>query len=94
MVPHTRTILTPSPSHQYHRMLLYIVTLSRNITRHDPPRAKSYSRRLPFCRIGFLGLRDTDFDADAFELGGVDVAEGGRDGFSCSLGDAAALFFD
>lgn len=91
MIPHTRAILTPAPSNQDHRMLLYIMSLPRNITRHDPPRTKPHSRCFPFCRIGLLGFRDADFDADAFELGGVDVAEGWGDGFSSSLGDAAAL---
>ncbi len=66
MISHTRTILTPATSHQYHGMLLHIVSLARNITRHYSPCAQPHSGGFPFCGIGFLGLRDTDFEADTF----------------------------
>lgn len=68
------------------------MSLSGNIARHDPARTKPHPRGLPLGRIGFLGLGDADFEADALELWGVHVAERGGDGFACSLGDAAALF--
>jgi hypothetical protein len=70
MIPHTRTILTPSTPNQHHRMLLHIMSLSRNITRHHPPGTQPHPRCLPLCGIGFLGFCDPYFEADAFEFGG------------------------
>lgn len=92
MVSHTRTILTPTASDQNHRMLLHIMSLSGDITRHHPPRAQPHSCRFPFCRIGFLGLGKADFEADPFQFRGVDIAERGGDGFPRALSYTAALF--
>lgn len=91
MIPHTRTILTSSPSHQNHRVLLHIMPLSRNIARNHSPCTQTYSRCFSFCRIGFLGLCDSDFEADSLQLWGVDIAEGWRHSFSCALLFTTAL---
>jgi hypothetical protein len=39
MISHTRTILTPTPSNQHHRMLLHIMSFPRNVTSNNPPGA-------------------------------------------------------
>jgi len=85
MIPHPRTILTPPASHKHHTMLLHIMSLARYISRNHPARAQSDTRGLAFGGIGLLRLRDAYFQTDAFELRGIDVAEGWGNGFSRSL---------
>lgn len=92
MISHPWTILTSPSSNKHHRMLLHIMTLSRNITRNHSASTQSNSRRLPFCGIGLLGLGDPNFQTDAFQFGGEHVAEGGRDGFTCALSFSASLY--
>jgi hypothetical protein len=91
MIPHTRTILTSPASDKYYTMLLDIMPFTRYIRRNNSPRTQPHSRRFPFCRIGFLGLRDPDFQTHAFELWSIDIAERWRDGFSYALLFPAAL---
>lgn len=91
MIPHTRTILTPATADQHHRVLLHVVALPGDVARHDAARTQPHTRRLAFRRVGLLGLGDADFEADAFELRGLDVVEGRGDGLAGALRDAAAL---
>ena len=76
MIPHTRTILTPPTSDQYHAVLLYIVTLAWYIRRDDPSTAESDFRCLALARIGLFGFRDADFETHAFHL--RTIFHGGR----------------
>lgn len=91
MIPHTRTILTPPPSHKHNTMLLNVMALARDIRRNDSPRTQSNTRRFPLCRVGLLRLRDADFETYAFQFRCLDVMESWGDGFTGSLLGSAAL---
>ena len=67
MIPHTRTILTPSPTNKHYTMLLNIVTLPRNIARNNSAGTQSHPCCLSLCRIWLLWLGDPNLDTDAFE---------------------------
>ncbi len=71
MISYTRTVLTPSTPHQYHAVLLYIVTLAWNIRGDDPSTAESDLRCLALAGIGLFGLGDADFKAHTFHLGTI-----------------------
>lgn len=53
---HTRAILRTSSTHEYNRMLLHIVTFTRNIRRNNPPTTQPHSCNLPLPRIRLLRL--------------------------------------
>jgi hypothetical protein len=91
MIPHTGTVLTASATHQHHAMLLDVVALSRDVRRDGPARAQPDTSRLALARVGLLGARDADFEADALALRGEDFREGRGDGVARSLGFTAAL---
>ncbi len=88
MIPHTRTVLTPPAPYHHHRVLLYIVSLTRYITTHNPAITKSNFRSLSLTRIGFFGFRDTDFETDTFHFGPAN--HGGGEGAAFFLGTAGA----
>ena len=69
-------------------MLLHIMSLTRNIRRDNPSAAQPDTTGFSLPRVGFLGLGDADFEADAAHGGAVD--EGGRGLFAEGLGLAAA----
>ena len=85
MIPHTGTILTPTPSHHHHTVLLHVMTLPRNIRADHLARRQSDFRRLALSRIRLFGLGDADFEADAFDAGPLLVRHGGRDGAAARL---------
>ena len=72
-------------------MLLYIMALSGDIAVDHSPRTQSDSGRLALGRVGLLGLRDTDFQADALELWGARGRHGWRGLLTCALGLAAPV---
>lgn len=88
MISHSRTILRPSTPDNNNTVLLHVVPLPRNITRHYPARAQPHPTRLPLARIRLLGPRDADFEADTFHGGAV--YEGWRGLFAQGLRLAAA----
>ena len=69
-------------------MLLHIMSLSRNIRRHDFPRAQSHTRDFALAGVGFLGFVGADAEADAFHFGPVN--ESGRGAATGALFNAAA----
>jgi len=91
MVPHTGTVLTPAAAHQHDRVLLDVVPLSGDVGGDGPPRGEPDTGRLALARVGLLGPRDADLEADALALRGEDLREGRGDGVAGSLGFAAAL---
>jgi hypothetical protein len=89
MILHTRTILTPASPHQHNRMLLHIMSLTRNISRNNLATAQSDPRNFALARIRFLGFRGSHAQTHAFHFGAVD--ERWRCGFARALlGSAAA----
>lgn len=90
MIPHTRTILTAAASDQHDGMLLDVVPLAGDVRRDRPSGRQPDSGRLALARVGLLGARDADLEADALALRGEDLREGRGDGVAGSLGFAAA----
>lgn len=77
LVPHTGTILrTPAPD-QDHTVLLDVVALAGDVCCDGLSCGQAHTCRFPLTRVGFLGFRDADFDADAFALGVVALGESG-----------------
>jgi hypothetical protein len=77
------SVLSPIPPKSQER------TFTRNIRRNNPPTAQPDPRNLPLARVGLLGLRSPDPQANALHLWPVD--ERGRCRLSrCLLGPAAA----
>ena len=89
MIPHAGTILTPPASNQHHAVLLHIVPFPGDIRRDDPAGAEAHLGRLALAGVGLLGLRDPDFEADAFHLGTPD--HGGGEGAALFLRPAAPV---
>src|SRR5882757_5283546 len=52
MIPHTGTILTPSPPNQHNTMLLHIMTLPGYVGSNHSARTQSHS-----CHFSFRGIR-------------------------------------
>jgi hypothetical protein len=73
-------------------MLLHIMTLPGNICRDDPPCRQPHPRCLALPRIGLLGLRDPDFEADPFEGRRHDVSERRTDGLARALFNSTSLY--
>jgi len=61
MIPHTRTILTPTPSHHHHRMLLHIVSDPGYVRANDSSTRQPHFSCFALARVRFLGFGDTDF---------------------------------
>jgi hypothetical protein len=89
MVPHTRTILTPPSPHHHHTVLLHIMSFPGNVAADDPATGQTHFRGLALSGVGFLGLRDADFEAHAFHLG--PVAHRGGDGPTGFFGFAGVV---
>jgi len=91
MIPHTRTILTPSSSDQDYTMLLYIMPFPWYVCCNHPSSTQSYSGRFPLGRIGFLGFGDPNFQTYTFELRCINIAESGGNSFASFLLRSASL---
>lgn len=91
MIPHTRTILTSSASHQNHTVLLNVVALTRDIRRDMSAGTQAHTRRLSLAGVGFLGSLDTNFEADALLLRALRVRQGGGRVMASALACAAFL---
>lgn len=89
MISHTRTILTPPTSHHHHTVLLHVMSLTRDICANDLSTAQPHLGRLALPGVRLLGLRDTDFETDAFHLGTADHCGGKRT--ALRLGGAATF---
>jgi hypothetical protein len=94
MIPHTRTILTSSPSHQHDAVLLDIVTLTRYVRRDHPSAGQPYTSRLPLAGVGLLRSGYADFETDTLLLRRAGLCEGGRDGVTGAFACAAFLVED
>lgn len=83
MILHTRTILRTTTPNLHNTVLLDIMTLTRNNSRHNLARTQPYTSRLTLAGIGLLRLRDPGLDAHALQ-GGL-VSQGGRARSTCAL---------
>lgn len=90
MISHTRTILTPPSSNQYHTMLLHIMSFARNITRNHSPCTQSNSGRFTFCRVRFLWFGDSDFQCYALQCWSLDCWQSRGNGFTHGLRSTTA----
>lgn len=91
MVSHTGAILCPPTAHEHDAVLLNVVPLAGDVRRDDLASGQPHTGGLALARVGFLGLGDADFDADALERGRVDARERRGYGVAGSLGFPAAL---
>jgi hypothetical protein len=91
MIPHTGTILTTSSAHQHHAVLLDVVALAGDIGGDRTSGRQPHTGGLALARVGLLGPRDADLEADSLPLRGKDLGQGGGDGVAGSLGFPAAL---
>jgi hypothetical protein len=73
-------------------MLLDIMPLPRNIRVDNLARREPDPRSLPLCRIGLLGLRDADLQADPLQSRGLDISERWTDGLPRPLRISTSLY--
>jgi len=85
MIPHTRTILCTSTSHQHNTMLLNIVSLARNIRRNNSSSGKLHTSGFSLTRVGLLGSNNTNTETDTLQSGTICVGQSRRDSVACAL---------
>jgi hypothetical protein len=69
MIFHARAIVGRPSANQHDAVLLDIVSLARDGGRDLPSIREPYTGRLSFARVGLLGARNADFEADSLHLG-------------------------
>lgn len=92
VIPHTGAILTASTAHEHDAMLLDIVALARDIGRHYSSRRQTHTRCFSLARIGFLGSRDSDFEAHSLLERRSSLGECWRNGVARLLSLPTTLF--
>jgi hypothetical protein len=91
VISDTGAILTSTPTHQDDAVLLDIVALAGNVRRDHASAGQAYTCRLTLARVGLLGTRDTDFQANTLLLRRVRLGQGRGDGVTRAFARAAFL---
>lgn len=89
VVSHTWAILTSSTSHENNAVLLNVVPFTGDVGGDLSTVRETHTSRFALARVGLLWTHNADLDAYAFETGGSDVRESGRDGVTSALAFAA-----
>ena len=76
VVTHTRKIFHAAATNQHDRVLLQVVTLTRNVRRHFILIGQAYTRNLSQSRVRLLGRHSANLGANAPLLGGTSHPEG------------------
>lgn len=90
MIADTGAILTAAAADEDDGVLLDVVALAGDVGGDHAAGGEADTGGLALARVGLLGARDADLEADAFLLRAVHVGQRGGDGVAGSLRFAAS----